>query len=112
MQSTTGDKLRNILIPSQATEEMGACNSLFSSKRQDEEDEKEERMLALLEENQKLHEIVSSLQMELHQQRSEVLRMSYIVEEEQRLVSLYKTRYWRLKIRDLFSARRVESGSS
>ncbi len=65
---------------------MGACNSLFSSKRQDEEDEKEGRMLALLEENRKLHEIVSSLQMELHQQRYKVSRMSYIVEKERRLV--------------------------
>ena len=97
-----------MVIPIQDIKEMGACNSLFSLKRQDEEDEKEERMLALLEENRKLHEIVSSLQMELHQQRSEVLRMSYIVEEEQRLVSSYKTRYWRLRMEDLLSARRVK----
>ena len=108
MRPTTKGELGNIIIPSQATEEMGACNSLFSSKRQDEEDEKEGRMLALLEENRKLHEIVSSLQMELHQQRSEVSRMSYIVEEEQSLASSYKTRYWRLRIGDLLSARRVE----
>ena len=69
VRPTTKGELGNIIIPSQATEEMGACNSLFSSKRQDEEDEKEGRMLALLEENRKLHEIVSSLQMELHHNR-------------------------------------------
>ena len=107
MQSTTGDKLRNILIPSQATEEMGACNSLFSSKHQDED--AEGRMRVLQEENRKLHEIVSSLQMELHQQRSEVMRMNYMLKEEQHLASTYKTRYWRLRMEDLLSARRAEA---
>ena len=63
----------------------------------------------LEEENRKLHEIVSSLQMELHQQRSEVARMAYIVEEERRLASSYKTRFWRLKMADLLSARRFEA---
>ena len=85
-----GTELRPTVTPSQASAEMGSC---YSKKHEDEEDEKEGRMLALREENRKLHEIVSSLQMELHQQRSEVLRMSYIVEEERRLVSSYKTRY-------------------
>ena len=97
MQSTTGDKLRNILIPNQLREEMGACNSLFSPKHQDED--AEGRMRVLQEENRKLHEIVSSLQMELHQQRSEVMRMTYMLKEEQHLASTYKTGYWRLRIR-------------
>ena len=52
---------------------MGACNSLFSPKHQDED--AEGRMRVLQEENRKLHEIVSSLQMELHQQRSEVMHV-------------------------------------
>merc|ERR1712173_480626 len=91
VQSTTANKLRNILIPNQLREEMGACNSLFSPKHQDED--AEGRMQVLQEENRKLHEIVSSLQMELHQQRSEVMRMNYMLKEEQHLTSTYKTRY-------------------
>ena len=105
--SSTGDKLRNILIPNQLQEEMGAYNSLFSAKKQDKD--AEGRMLALQEENRKLHEIVSSLQMELHQQRSEVMRMTYMVKEEQHLASTYKTRYWKLRMEDLLSARRAEA---
>ena len=98
-------KAKEPIISSQASAEMGNCNP---RKRRDQQEEKEGRMTTLLEENRKLHEIVSSLQMELHQQRSEVLRMSYIVEEEQRLVLLYRTRYLRLRTADLLSARRVE----
>ena len=105
--STTRVKLRNILIPNQLREEMGACNSLFSPKHQDED--AEGRMRVLQEENRKLHEIVSSLQMELHQQRSEVMRMNYMLKEEQHLTSTYKTRYWRLRMEDLLSARRAEA---
>ena len=105
VQSTTGDKLRNIFIPNQLREEMGACNSLFSPKQQDAEG----RMRVLQEENRKLHEIVSSLQMELHQQRSEVMRMNYMLKEEQHLAATYKTRYWRLRMEDLLSARRAEA---
>ena len=105
--STTGDKLRNILIPHQLREEMGACNSLFCPKQQDKD--AEGRMLALQEENRKLHDIVSSLQMELHQQRSEVMRMTYMLKEEQHLTSTYKTHYWRLRMEDLLSARRAKA---
>ena len=86
---------------------MGACNSLFSTKHQDED--AEGRMRVLQEENRKLHDIVSSLQMELHQQRSEVMRMNYMLKEEQHLASIYKTRYWRLRMEDLLSARRAEA---
>ena len=86
---------------------MGACNSLFSPKQQEED--AEGRMLALQEENRKLHDIVSSLQMELHQQRSEVMRMTYMLKEEQHLASTYKTRYWKLRMEDLLSARRAEA---
>ena len=64
---------------------MGACNSLFSPKHQD--DDAEGRMRVLQEENRKLHEIVSSLQMELHQQRSEVMRMTYMLKEERQEVA-------------------------
>ena len=86
---------------------MGACNSLFSPKQQDED--AEGRMLALQEENRKLHDIVSSLQMELHQQRSEVMRMEYMLKEEQHLASTYKARYWKLRMEDLLSTRRAEA---
>ena len=101
--STTGDN--QFSYQNQLREEMGACNSLFSPKQSDAEG----RMLALQEENRKLHDIVSSLQMELHQQRSEVMRMTYMLKEEQHLASTYKTRYWKLRMEDLLSARRAEA---
>ena len=103
--STTGDN--QFSYQNQLREEMGACNSLFSPKQQDKD--AEGRMLALQEENRKLHDIVSSLQMELHQQRSEVMRMTYMLKEEQHLASTYKTRYWKLRMEDLLSARRAEA---
>ena len=101
--STTGDN--QFSYQNQLREEMGACNSLFSPKQSDAEG----RMLALQEENRKLHDIVSSLQMELHQQRSEVMRMEYMLKEEQHLASTYKARYWKLRMEDLLSARRAEA---
>ena len=99
-------KAKEPIISSQASAEMGNCNP---RKRRDQQEEKEGRMTTLLEENRKLHEIVSSLQMELHQQRSEVMRMTYMLKEEQHLASTYKTRYWRLRMEDLLSARRAEA---
>ena len=88
---------------------MGICGSLLSTKRLDEAKEQDRTLSMLKEENRKLHNIVSSLQMELHQQRSEVARMTYIAEQERLLASSYKTRFWRLRMADLLSSRRVEA---
>ena len=93
------------VTPVWATTEMGTC----SSRKRTEEAERKEKMLTLEDENKKLHDIVSALQMELHQQRSEVARMTYIAEQERILASSYKTRFWRLKMADLLSARRLET---
>ena len=78
---------------------MGACKSLFSTKRQDEAKEREVEMAMLKEENRKLHNIISSLQLELHQQRTEAMAMTYVAKQERLRASSYKAHLWDLRLR-------------
>ena len=58
-------------------------------------------------ENERLLQEVASLEMELYQAKSEASRLAYIANEEARLASLYKTKYWRLVMADLLASRRL-----
>ena len=87
---------------------MGACNSLFT--KHHDKDDKDSRMLQA--EIARLQELVSALEMQLYQQRSEVDRMTYIAERERKVASHYKDRFWRLTFGDLLATRRLHSGRS
>ena len=71
-------------------------------------DPRQEQVIAdLRQENASLHQEVDALTMQLHQQRAEVARLTVINEEDHRLLSSFKTRFWTSRIEDLLASRRI-----
>ena len=84
---------------------MGSC----FAKTVHEADPRQEQVIAdLRQENASLRQEVDALKMQLHQQRAEVARLTFINEEDRRLLSSYKTRYWTLRMGDLLASRRLQ----
>ena len=83
---------------------MGSC----FDKPVHEADPRQEQVIAdLRQENASLHQEVDALTMQLHQQRAEVAYLTFINEDDHRLLSSYKNHFWTLRIEGLLASRRL-----